>query len=227
MDKKVRSVSVIIAALSVCAGIIFLIVYKGTVPARVIQNEPSASDLWSVDSSLPRVRLLDVDLDPETQWAIFRLCGYDSDRFCFLMAIAEHESGFQTDLVGDGGRSLGMMQINTKWHTERLEALGVTDLMNPVQCAAVAVDYLHELESRYGFEPWSEGLLMSYNMGPGDARKALGAGKTSTDYSRTTMAAFQKYLEEWENLQSLDAPAEEAYAADRPEDRPELPKKSS
>ena len=88
-----------------------------------------------------------------------------------------------------------MMQINTKWHTERMEALGVTDLTDPVQCAAVAVDYLQELESRYGFEPESSGILMAYNAGPSSAKNDLNAGKTSTDYSRKVMTVYQGYLD--------------------------------
>ncbi|NBH77743.1 hypothetical protein D3Z52_06090 [Clostridiaceae bacterium] len=73
-----------------------------------------------------------------------------------------------------------------------------TDLTDPVQCAAVAIDYLQELESRYGFEPESEALLMAYNMGPSGARKALNEGRTSTDYSREIMTVYQGYLEELE-----------------------------
>ena len=114
------------------------------------------------------------------------------------MAIAEHESEFRLDLQGDNGQSLGMMQINTRWHTDRMEALGVTDLTDPVQCAAVAIDYLQELESRYGFEAESEALLMAYNMGPSGARKALNEGRTSTDYSREIMTVYQGYLAELE-----------------------------
>lgn len=163
-----------------------------------VSDKPSASDLWSDDGSLHRIKPLDVDLDAETQWAIYEACEYDPGLFCFVMAIAEHESGFDPQTVGDGGSSLGMMQINIKWHTGRMEALGVTDLTDPVQCAAVAIDYLQELESRYGFEPESEALLMAYNMGPSGARKALNEGRTSTDYSREIMTVYQGYLEELE-----------------------------
>ena len=91
------------------------------------QDKPSASDLWSDDGSLHRIKPLAVDLDAETQWAIYEACGYDPGLFSLVMAIAEHESEFQPDLQGDNGQSIGMMQINTKWHTGRMEALGVTD----------------------------------------------------------------------------------------------------
>lgn len=173
-----------------------------TVPAEQeadATDKPSASDLWSDDGTLHRIKPLDIPLDAETQWAIYgEVCGYDNSLFCTAMAIAERESGFNPEMVGDGGSSLGMMQINTKWHTGRMEALGVTDLTDPVQCAAVAVDYIRELVDRYGFDPESEALLMAYNMGPGGARKALNEGRTSTDYSREVMTVYQGYLEELE-----------------------------
>lgn len=162
------------------------------------QDKPSASDLWSDDGSLHRIKPLAVDLDAETQWAIYEACGYDPGLFCFLMAIGQHESRFNPDTQGDGGDSLGVFQINTRWHTGRMEALGVTDLTDTAQCAAVALDYLRELVSRYGFEPESEALLMAYNMGPSGARKALNEGRTSTDYSREIMTVYQGYLEELE-----------------------------
>ena len=160
------------------------------------QDKPSASDLWSDDSSLHRIKPLAVDLDAETQWAIYEACEYDPGLFCLVMAIAEHESGFDPETVGDGGSSLGMMQINTRWHTGRMEALGVTDLTDTAQCAAVALDYLRELVSRYGFEPESEALLMAYNCGPGGANRLIQAGTTFTDYSREVMRVYQGYMEE-------------------------------
>lgn len=157
-------------------------------------DKPSASDLWSDDGSLHRIKPLDVDLDAETQWAIFAACEYDPGLFSLVMAIAEHESEFRPDLLGDNGQSVGMMQINTRWHTGRAEALGVTDLTDPVQCAIVAIDYLRELESRYGFEPESEELLCAYNIGPAGTRKAQEKGIYSTDYSRTVFATYQDFL---------------------------------
>lgn len=158
----------------------------------------SSSELWSDDGTLHRIKPLEIPLEAETQWAIFEACEYDPGLFCFLMAIGQHESRFNPDTQGDGGDSLGVFQINTRWHTGRMEALGVTDLTDTAQCAAVALDYLRELVSRYGFEPESEALLMAYNMGPGGARKALNAGQTSTEYSREVMTVYQEYLEELE-----------------------------
>ena len=164
--------------------------------------EPISSPAEAHSSDAPQVSapLLDVDLDPETQWAIYHECGYDNGLFSLAMAIANRETGgtFQDDAVGDGGDSIGLFQVNTRWHTDRMERLGVTDLTDPVQCAAVAIDYLKELSDRYGFEPESEALLMAYNMGPSGANNAIEAGTISTDYSREAWALYQGYLEELE-----------------------------
>lgn len=218
MDKRDLLLAIAAAALILCAAAINFMeppaaeapadttppAQDATQPAEQeadAQDKPSASDLWSDDGSLHRIKPLAVDLDAETQWAIYEACGYDPGLFSLVMAIAEHESEFQPDLQGDNGQSIGMMQINTKWHTGRMEALGVTDLTDPVQCAAVAIDYLQELESRYGFEPESEALLIAYNCGPSGAKRLIEAGTTSTTYSQEVITVYQGYLEELEGIQ--------------------------
>ena len=167
-----------------------------TAPVLAISAEEpkiSAADLWSNDRSRIDVPLLDVPLESETQWAIFEQCGQDTDLFCAVMAIATVESGFDPQMVGDGGDSIGMMQINTRWHTGRMEALGVTDLTDPVQCATVAIDYLLELEGILEAGPGDQGLYVGYNAGPSKAKRT-----SSTAYSREVMAVYQEYIEEME-----------------------------
>ena len=157
--------------------------------------EPTATPEATATAKL----LESVPLDAETQAAILELCGGDRDTFCAVMAIAWVESRFDTEAVGDNGVSIGMMQVNTRWHTGRMEALGVTDLTDPVQCAAVALDYIRELSEGYGFG-WitDHDLYMAYNMGPGNARTALNAGTTSSHYSRSVLAAFEECAAEME-----------------------------
>lgn len=160
--------------------------------------EPTASDLWSDDRSRIDTPILDIDLEPETQWAIFEACNQDRSLFCTVIAIAAVESHYTPDLIGDDGQSVGMMQINAKWHTDRMEALGVTDLTDPAQSATVAADYLKELTEVYGF-PWeSHELLMAYNMGPAGARKAIANGRTYTDYSEAVLEIYWSRMEEME-----------------------------
>lgn len=180
------------AVAAIAIGVVFM-------SAASERSRTPTAPLPSPEATDPVKILESVPLDAQTQSAIFELCGSDPDTFCAIMAIARTESHFDTDAVGDNGVSIGMMQINTRWHTGRMEALGVTDLTDPVQCAAVALDYLRELSEGYGFG-WitDHDLYMAYNMGPGNARTALNAGTTSSHYSRSVLAAFEEFAAEME-----------------------------
>lgn len=60
-----------------------------------------------------------------------------------IQAICWQESRFQTDIKSSG--CVGIMQVAPKWHKERMDRLGVTDLTDVRQNMTVAVDYLSEL----------------------------------------------------------------------------------
>ncbi len=64
-----------------------------------------------------------------------------------IQAICWKESRFQAD--AECGGCVGIMQVSTKWHKDRMKRLGVTDLKNIRQNMTVAVDYLSELEETY------------------------------------------------------------------------------
>lgn len=141
--------------------------------------------------------LSSVPLDKETQWAVYELCGDDNKLFCATMAIGYHESRFNADAVGDDSLSIGWLQINEKWHRERMERLGVSDLTDPVQCAAVAIDYITELAEGFGSVD-DHPIYVAYNAGPTQARELLQGGTTSTDYSQKVLALYNSYLTEME-----------------------------
>ena len=138
-----------------------------------------------------------VPLDKATQWSIYELCGDDNELFCAAMAIAYHESRFIPTVIGDNGQSISMMQVNAQWHGERMERLGTTDLTDPIQNAAVAIDYLKELTSDFG---WVDGekVYIAYNAGCSQASEWIARGVTSTKYSREVLALQQSYLAEME-----------------------------
>ena len=48
-----------------------------------------------------------------------------------ILAIIKQESNFDASAIGDSGRSFGLMQVQKKWHGERRQRLGYTDLLNP------------------------------------------------------------------------------------------------
>ena len=144
--------------------------------------------------------LSSINLDADTQASIYALCGNDKALFCAVMAIAREETGFNPTASGDSGRCVGMMQINRNFHLERMERLNVTDLTDPVQCAAVAIDYLRELSETFG---WVEdhGLYLAYNAGPVGAENLRQAGICSTRYTYEVLRYYREYMEEFENME--------------------------
>ena len=130
----------------------------------------------------PDVRY-DVGLSEAFQIWLIDYC-YDRDISPYLvMAIIEHESGCDAGAVGDAGESIGLMQIQPRWDSERMDRLGVTDLTDPYQNVMVGVDILLELFSANPDVSW---VLMSYNGWTGYADRMKAAGHTST-YAREIM----------------------------------------
>lgn len=60
-----------------------------------------------------------------------------------IQAVGWVESRFQADAVN--GDCVGIMQVSEKWHKDRMERLGVTELTDIRGNMLVAVDYLSEL----------------------------------------------------------------------------------
>lgn len=140
-----------------------------------------------------------IPMDLDTQRAIYELCGYNGRLFCTVMAIAQRETRYDARAVGDGGDSIGIMQINTRWQYDRIERLGVTDLLDPVQNVSVALDYIGWLaneinpedpESLYG----TDDLFVAYNSGYWGAQGLWKAGTHETDYSRECRTIYQALL---------------------------------
>lgn len=90
-----------------------------------------------------------------------------------IQAICWRESRFQTD--AENGGCIGIMQVSPKWHKDRMDKLGVTDLMDPKQNMEVAVDYLADLVED---EEDMEEALMRYH-GESRIQERLDAGEIS------------------------------------------------
>ena len=80
-----------------------------------------------------------------------------------IEAIIEQESDWRPNVYNNG--CWGLMQINPKYHKERMERLGVTDLLDPWDNIRVGVDYIAELFQKYE-DVYA--VLMFYNAGYSD-----------------------------------------------------------
>ncbi len=65
-----------------------------------------------------------------------------------VLAVVEKESTYYWQ--ARNGEHYGLMQINPKWHKDRMEKLGVEDLAaNPYNNLLVGIDYISELLKKY------------------------------------------------------------------------------
>jgi 8-oxo-dGTP pyrophosphatase MutT (NUDIX family) len=78
-----------------------------------------------------------------------------------LRGIAATESHFKVNAVGDGGMSLGMFQLHSRWHESRVEKWGEFDPIDPFESAVIAGRIMQE-------------NLIAFN---GDLRMAISAYK--------------------------------------------------
>lgn len=91
-----------------------------------------------------------------------------------LEAIIERESSGNPNAVGADG-DIGLMQVVPKWHRDRMERLGVSDLTDEYGNILVATDYLAELFGEY--EDIGT-VLMAYNGAPNFQSKGMRAEYT-------------------------------------------------
>ena len=117
----------------------------------------------------------DIPLDAETQQLLWQACEETGLTYELALAVIWKETTFR-NVVGDGGESFGYMQVQPKWHQERMDRYGVTDLMDPYSNFLVGCDYLVELADKDRGIQW---MLHAYNGGPAYANKMAKAGKVS------------------------------------------------
>lgn len=106
-----------------------------------------------------------------------------------VMGVIKKESSFTIKAMGDYGEAYGLMQIQKKWHKERMRKVGATDLLNCYDNVAVGIDYLAELYRSNGYS-WHK-TLMAYNGGQAYANR-----RTSTPYSITVMQYAESFKKE-------------------------------
>lgn len=124
-----------------------------------------------------RYRYIDsCPLSPKTQREIFDICAGANISFELVMALIYQESGWDPACVSDKGQSVGLMQVQERWHREVMDKLGCSDLANPVQNVRVGTELLRRYFIEYQEPAWA---LMAYNGGQAYADRMIEAGKIS------------------------------------------------
>lgn len=77
-------------------------------------------------------------------------CCKDYDVSPYLVeSIIFYESTYNPNATNRSKTCFGLMQIGKRWHKDRMDRLGVTDLYDPESNILVGVDYLQELFEKY------------------------------------------------------------------------------
>ncbi len=138
------------------------------------------------------------DMDIKLQEKVFTICKEEGVSFPLVMAIIKNESNFAPDTIGEDGDS-GLMQVVPKWHEKRIEKMGITDIMEPIQNVRVGVNYLAECLKNH---PGNTTIaLIAYNMGEERARELEAQGVYESEYSteiEETMDMYNEWMEEYE-----------------------------
>ena len=110
-----------------------------------------------------------ISLEYDLQELLWAACEETGCPYELALAVIFRESTYR-NVNGDNGNSIGYMQVQPRWHQERMERLGVTDLSDPLSNFRVGCDLLAELIEKYGSV---ESALTCYNTGsPGTSKYA-------------------------------------------------------
>jgi len=151
-----------------------------TEPVAIVDTTPEA-----VSNEFDPVRA-DIPLDAEIQHLLYKACGETGIRYELALAVIWQETDFR-NVIGDGGDSIGFMQVQEKHHAQRMERLGVTDLADSYSNFLVGCDYLAELIAKDNGLEWA---LMAYNGGPSYANDMAAAGNIS-QYANNVLGYFE------------------------------------
>lgn len=111
----------------------------------------------------PAAALYDVPLDEDIQLYIIHLCEERHIDPAVVVAMIGRESNYDEYALGDNGNSYGLMQVQPRWHYDRMTRLNCMNLYSPFQNITVGIDFLAELLDRYDGDIAK--ALTAYNQG--------------------------------------------------------------
>lgn len=163
------------------------LVHATNAPKAPVVYEPPAEPV--VEEEFDPVRS-DIPLDEDTQLLLYEACEKTGVGYELALSVIKRETDFR-NIKGDGGDSIGYMQIQPRWHGERMERLGVSDLADPYGNFLVGCDYLAELMDKERGLEWA---LHAYNGGPSYANEMAKADKVS-QYATDVLNYMNKIME--------------------------------
>ena len=159
-------------------------------------DEPVQEDI-SIDAAIvseapPPEEVPQEPLTDEEQFNLYvdEICKlYTSVDPYLVKSMIWHESRYNPNCKSSAG-AIGLMQIIPKWHKDRMNYHGVTDLTDPYGNILVGIDYLNDLYRTNGSDKTAL-VLMLYNMSHTKAYELYESGKISS-YAQSVMDRAEK-----------------------------------
>lgn len=157
--------------------------------------------VYEADSlpEMSEVVYFDVPLSHSLQRYIYEICADEDVPVALIMAMIEHESQFNPEIVSKTD-DYGLMQINKVNHTWLNEEYRCADMLDPYQNVFCGVKIIGSYLRKYDGDCTK--ALMAYNMGDYGAAKARESGITSTAYTDKILALMPAYEEVLKNAGS-------------------------
>ena len=146
----------------------------------------------------------DIPLDLDLIEHIQGLCCDYNIPIEIALAVIEQESSYEADAVSSIGAK-GLMQVQEKYHQDRMENLDCTDLFDPYQNTMVGMDHLGELLEKYDSNIYK--ALTAYNRGETGAYKQFfSKGIYESDYTREVLEKAENIKEGMTEMFVTDDP---------------------
>lgn len=184
----------VLVGLAVAGMAIGFAIGKFTAPQKTVTITEKVEVPVYESGALPKnadVFLYDIPLSDSLQRYIYEICAEKSVPVTLALAMIEHESGFNPEVVSSTN-DYGLMQINAVNHDWLEEQYRTADFLNPYQNAFCGITIIGGYIEKYGDYGKA---LMAYNMGDYGAQKAWESGVTNTNYSSTILELMQEYEE--------------------------------
>lgn len=141
--------------------------------------------------AVPMYYCEEVPLTADEQLELFEAARAFDIWYPLAIAMVDVETDFR-NIAGDGGVSIGYMQVNKNYHTELMEQVGASDLWEPRDNFRTGLAYLAQQIERFDTIHMA---LMAYNMGPTGASKVWEGGIYESQYSRDVIECAERWAE--------------------------------
>lgn len=187
--------NMILVLLVLIGGVLGFFLAKLTTPPQETITVTKTVEVPAYKSNVlvdtANVFLFDVPLSDSLQRYIYEICADENVPVTLVMAMIEHESGFDPEAVSPTD-DYGLMQINAVNHEWLKEEYRCADMMNPYQNVFCGISIISSYIDKYGE---LDKALMAYNMGNYGAQKAWKNGVTSIAYSEEILSLMKEYEE--------------------------------